>query len=203
MLEILGTLEKHESLSFEEILSRVKIARGVVEKALKLLEVDGAVGTIFNGKVLYFRTPNPWQPDTQRVERILSLRRTEQSQMQSYMEYKGCLMEFLLKALDDRNPKPWVGVPIAVEQTLTKSLSRTSDSAEDFQLIITIDPHKRWPAGVFLDQETIPPRCKIVLEDRQIMVMLDGEIGAHGKIEWSFVTHWLTHVLINQSKLVS
>jgi ATP-dependent DNA helicase RecQ len=160
MLDILGTLEKHESLSFEEILSRVNVARGVVEKALKLLEVDGAVGTIFNGKVLYFRTPNPWQSDTQRVERIHSLRRTEQSQMQSYMEYKGCLMEFLLKALDDRNPKPCgrcancrgTGLPTKVSHELVIQ-------AEDFLkgIVITIDPHKRWPAGVFLDQKRLIP----------------------------------------------
>ena len=160
MLEILGTLEKHESLSFEEILSRVNVARGVVEKALKLLEVDGAVGTIFNGKVLYFRTPNPWQPDTQRIELILSLRRTEQSQMQSYMECKGCLMEFLLKALDDPNPKPCgrcancrgTGLPTKVSHELVIQ-------AEDFLkgIVITIDPHKRWPAGVFLDQKRLIP----------------------------------------------
>jgi ATP-dependent DNA helicase RecQ len=160
MLEILDALEKHESLSFEEILSRVNVAHGVVEKVLKLLEVDGAVGTIFNGKVLYFRTPNLWQPDTQRIERVLSLRRAEQSQMQSYMEYKGCLMEFLLKALDDPNPRPCcrcancrgIGLPTTVSHELVIQ-------AEDFlkAIVITIDPHKRWPAGVFLDQKRIIP----------------------------------------------
>jgi ATP-dependent DNA helicase RecQ len=160
MLEILDALEKHESLSFEEILSRVNVAHEVVEKVLKLLEVDGAVGTIFNGKVLYFRTPNLWQPDTQRIERVLSLRRAEQSQMQSYMEYKGCLMEFLLKALDDPNPRPCcrcancrgIGLPTTVSHELVIQ-------AEDFlkAIVITIDPHTRWPAGVFLDQKRIIP----------------------------------------------
>jgi ATP-dependent DNA helicase RecQ len=160
MLEILDALEKHESLSFEEILSRVNVARRVVEKALKLLEVDGAVGATYNGKVLYFRTPNPWQPDTQRIERILSLRRAEHSQMQSYMEHKGCLMEFLLKALDDPNPKPCgrcancrgIGLPTKVSHELVIH-------AEDFLkgIEIPINPRTRWPAGVFPDEKRFIP----------------------------------------------
>ncbi len=54
--EILHVLEQNESLSLSEILSRVNITKSNAEKALKLLEVDGAVGQTFDKKILYFRT---------------------------------------------------------------------------------------------------------------------------------------------------
>jgi ATP-dependent DNA helicase RecQ len=160
MQEILDTLGRYESLSFEELLSKVNIARGVVEKALKLLEVDGAIGTSHNGKVLYFRTPNPWRPDTERIERVLALRRAEKSQMQAYLDHQGCLMEFLLQALDDPDPKPCghcancrgKGLPNTVSHALVAQ-------AENFLkgMIISIEPRKRWPAGVFVDQKRVIP----------------------------------------------
>ena len=160
MQEILDTLGRYESLSFEELLSKVNIARGVVEKALKLLEVDGAIGTSYNGKVLYFRTPNPWRPDTERIERVLTLRRAEKNQMQAYLDHQGCLMEFLLQALDDLDPKPCgrcancrgKGLPTTVSHALVVQ-------AENFLkgMTIPIEPRKRWPAGVFADQKRVIP----------------------------------------------
>ena len=160
MQEILDTLGRYESLSFEELLSKVNIARGVVEKALKLLEVDGAIGTSYNGKVLYFRTPNPWRSDTERIERVLALRRAEKNQMQAYLDHQGCLMEFLLQALDDPDPKPCgrcancrgKGLPNTVSHALVAQ-------AENFLkgMIISIEPRKRWPAGVFVDQKRVIP----------------------------------------------
>ncbi len=160
MQNILDVLEKHEALSFEEILSNVNIARSVAEKALKLLEVDGAVGTTYDGKMLYFRTPNPWRPDTERLERVLDLRRTEQSQMQDYLDHPGCLMEFLLQALDDSDPKPCgrcancqgKGLPEAVAHSIVIK-------AEEFLkgVTIMIQPRKRWPLGLFPEQKRVIP----------------------------------------------
>ncbi len=160
MLDILATLEKHESLSFDDLLSRINVARGVAEKALKLLEVDGAVGTIYDGKVLYFRTPNPWRPDIERIERVLDLRRAEQKQMQSYLEHKGCLMEFLLKALDDPNPKPCGRCANCRGKGLPEKVSyELVIHAENFLkgIEIPINPRKKWPAGVFTDQKRVIP----------------------------------------------
>lgn len=160
MQNILDVLEKHEALSFEEILSNVNIARSVAEKALKLLEVDGAVGTTYDGKMIYFRTPNPWRPDTERLERVLDLRRAEQSQMQDYLDHPGCLMEFLLQALDDPDPKPCgrcancqgKGLPGAVAHSIVIE-------AEEFLkgVTIMIQPRKRLPLGLFPEQKRVIP----------------------------------------------
>jgi ATP-dependent DNA helicase RecQ len=160
MQEILDTLGRYESLSFEELLSKVNIARGVIEKALKLLEVDGAIGTSYNGKVLYFRTPNPWRPDTERIEHVLALRRAEKNQMQAYLNHQGCLMEFLLQALDDPDPKPCGRCANCRGQGLPTTVSRALVvQAENFLkgMTISIEPRKRWPAGVFADQKRVIP----------------------------------------------
>ncbi len=66
-----------------EILARVNTSKSMAEKALKILEVDGAVGQTFDKKVLYFRTTNPWVPETDRINRVLDLRRSELAQMQA------------------------------------------------------------------------------------------------------------------------
>jgi ATP-dependent DNA helicase RecQ len=164
MREILDTLGSYETLSFDELLSKVNIARSVLEKALKLLEVDGAIGTDYDGKVLYFRTPNPWQPDTERIERVLALRRAEKSQMQVYLDHRGCLMEYLLRSLDDPQPKPCG----RCANCLGKGLSSTVPQelvvqAENFLkgVLIFISPRKRWPFGLFPEQKrVIPPEMQ-------------------------------------------
>jgi ATP-dependent DNA helicase RecQ len=98
MESILQELNKAESRSISELLAQLNLRRGQIEKALKLLEIDGAVGP--DGS-RYFRTPNPWAPDTERIERVTAARRSEVSQMQSYTRHAGCLMKFLTDALDD------------------------------------------------------------------------------------------------------
>ena len=164
MLEILDTLGRHETLSFDELLSKLNIARGMAEKALKLLEVDGAVGTYNDRKVLYFRTPNPWQPDTGRIERVLALRRAEKSQMQAYMDHEGCLMEYLLVALDDPNPKPCGRCANCRGTDLSSTVSyELVIQAENFLkgISIPIQPRKRWPVGLFPEQKrVIPPEMQ-------------------------------------------
>ena len=164
MREILDTLGRHEGLSLDELLSKVNIARGVAEKALKLLEVDGAVGITYDSKVLYFRTPNPWQPDTERIERVQALRRAEKSQIQTYLDHNGCLMEYLLRALDDPDPKPCGRCANCRGKGLARIVSHELViRAENFLkgVSISIQPRKCWPLGLFPEQKrVIPPEMQ-------------------------------------------
>ena len=164
MFEILDTLGRYEALSFDGLLSKVNVARGVAEKALKLLEVDGAVGTTYDKKVLHFRTPNPWQPDTERIERVLALRRAEKSQMRTYLDHNGCLMEYLLRALDDPNPKPCGRCANCRGKGLSSTVSHELViQAENFLkgISVPIHPRKRWPVGLFPEQKrVIPPEMQ-------------------------------------------
>ena len=59
---ILRVLETSEGMSISELLSQVNVSRSMAEKAMKLLEVDGAVGQTFDKTVRYFRTPTGGSP---------------------------------------------------------------------------------------------------------------------------------------------
>jgi len=128
----------------------------MAEKALKLLEVDGAVGQTYDKKILYFRTPNTWRPDIERINRVQDLRRSELTQMQDYVDHKGCLMKFLLTALDDPHPAPCGrcancvgrGLPAQVDQKLVIEAEYFLKSDQ-----IIIQPRIQWPFGLFSDQK--------------------------------------------------
>ena len=160
MQDILAVLENNEGLGFYELLACVNITASMLEKALKLLEVDSAIGMTYDHKVIYFRTPNSWHPDMERVERVLNLRRAELAQMQEYVTHQGCLMEFLQRALDDPNPEPCgrcancrhKGFPITVSADLV--IEAEAFLKGDF---LPIHPRKRWPVGLFPEQKLAIP----------------------------------------------
>jgi ATP-dependent DNA helicase RecQ len=158
--EILKVLENSGEMSINEILANVNTSRSMVEKALKLLEVDGAVGQTFDKTVRYFRTPNRWEPDVERINRVLDLRHSELAQMQEYMDHPGCLMQFLLKALDDPDPSPCGRCANCKQKGLPKTVSRELVIEAENYLKgnqVYIKPHKRWPAGLFPGQKTTIP----------------------------------------------
>src|SRR5215471_5653096 len=75
MTSILDAIDNSNGLSLNELLSKVNVSRSMADRALKLLEIDGAVETRFEKQVRYFRTPLAWQPDIERTNRITELRR--------------------------------------------------------------------------------------------------------------------------------
>ena len=98
MNEVLATLETVDTASVRDLERRINLPHGQIEKALKLLEIDGAVARD-GGR--YFRTLNAWQADDQRIEGVLAARRAELQAMQEYVETSSCLMAFLQRQLND------------------------------------------------------------------------------------------------------
>jgi ATP-dependent DNA helicase RecQ len=146
MHEILDALEAVDSMSVARLEKVVNLRKGRIAQALKLLEIDGAVAR--DGS-RYRRTPNPWSQDEARIERVVAARRAELAQMQAYMSHPGCLMEFLVRQLDDPDPRRCgrcvncvgTGLPRDVEQELVHAA--VSFLRRDLR---TIEPRKRWPA---------------------------------------------------------
>lgn len=103
MEAVVSELEKGETMTLDHLGGRLNLSRTKLEKALRLLEVDGAVQHDRKG---YSRTANPWAPDTLRAEEVTAKRRRELEQMAEYVEHTGCLMQFLARALDDPHPTP-------------------------------------------------------------------------------------------------
>ena len=101
---ILETLEAAGGpMSVVGLQSAVNLPKGRIEQALKLLEIDGAVARD-GGR--YTRTAEPWAQDEARIERVIATRRAELAEMQAYVDYTGCSMEFLARALDDPAAEP-------------------------------------------------------------------------------------------------
>jgi ATP-dependent DNA helicase RecQ len=103
MSHVLHAVEQTSGITVSQLMSQMNYRRGVIDKTLKLLEVDGAV--VREGQT-YIRTPNAWHADTDRSERVTQNRRAEVEEIKRYVDYDGCLMEFLARALDDPSPGP-------------------------------------------------------------------------------------------------
>jgi len=190
MRQILTTLENTSGLMINEILARVNVSRSMLEKALKLLEVDGAVGLFFEkNKTLYFRTPNPWNSDSERIERVTNLRRAEQTQMVSYLAHTGCLMEFLQTSLDDTHPQPCGHCANCRGKGLPNTVSRELVIAAETYLkneSIIIKPRHMLPTGVLPDLKRKIPQDLLSERGRSLSYYGDagwGRLVQAGKYE--------------------
>src|SRR5882672_10265012 len=103
MQNVLGEIERGAATTVNELMARLNYPYTTLEKALKLLEVDGAVER--EGSK-YLRTANRWRPDVARAERVTQHRLDELAEIKNYVEHTGCLMEFLSRALDDPTAAP-------------------------------------------------------------------------------------------------
>lgn len=126
MQEILQALERVDSMTIGGLEKTVNLKRGRITQALKLLELDGAV---VHERGHFRRTPNPWTQDEERIARVIAARRAELAQMQAYLHHDGCLMEFLVRLLDDPDPVPCgrcvnctgLGLPRTVDDDLVRA----------------------------------------------------------------------------------
>jgi len=157
MLAVLRVLEKGGGMSMDAIAAELNQRRNVIEKALKLLEVDEAVR---HENAAYFRTKKPWTPDVLRAEQVTSLRRAEVEQMRRYVEHDGCLMEFLARALDDPSPARCGKCMNCAGQTKRRPLSaELVREAIEFLRgdTVVIEPRTRWPMPVVRDVQRVLP----------------------------------------------
>jgi ATP-dependent DNA helicase RecQ len=143
-----------------------------VEKALKLLEVDGAVQ---RRKTVFQRTANPWTPDLLNAEQVTQQRRAELEQMRRYVEHSGCLMEFLARALDDPAPKPCGRCMNCTGQTARRAPpAALVRQAVEFLRgdIIVIEPRSRWPKAALGDVRRWMAEAVELFEDGQPKVTI-------------------------------
>jgi ATP-dependent DNA helicase RecQ len=165
MQAALAALEKCGPLTIDDIGAELNQNRGAIEKALKLLEVDGAVT---HDRLGYVPTDTPWQPDTARFEQVTRLRREEVEQMRRYVEHKGCLMEFLAQALDDPT-----AAPCGKCMNCTKHAERRTTPAFLTQAAVNflrgdalvLEPRLRWPKPLLGELEKFLPDALERYED--------------------------------------
>jgi len=157
MQQVLHELEQSSGTTISELMARLNYRRGVIEKALKLLEVDGAV---VREKTIYSRTPNAWTPDLMRSEKVTRSRREELAQIKRYVEHDGCLMEFLGRALDDPAPAPCGKCMNCMGRTKRQPVPRELvRKAVEFLRgdAMKIESRKLWPSAVLSELEGLMP----------------------------------------------
>jgi ATP-dependent DNA helicase RecQ len=146
--DVLGALEKAENgLSVPELLSRVNLSKGRVDKTIALLSLEAPAPIAKQGTKWQLTAATLSEAFWERAERLTALRRDEHQQMQDYVSLPfGEHMGFLIGALDGdpsvvtRPALP--PLPTDVDEVLVRDaiefLRRTS---------LPIEPRKKWPDG--------------------------------------------------------
>jgi ATP-dependent DNA helicase RecQ len=133
-------------LSINELMARVNVSHGRIDKTLQLLSLESPP-PIAKDDTKWKLTPvNLGEGFWQRAERLTTLRREEQKQMQDYVALREGHMDFLIHALDGtptRDPGPRLApLPATVDSALVVEavafLRRTS---------LPLDPRRQWPVG--------------------------------------------------------
>lgn len=174
---ILVALEGTSGMTLSELLREVNLRKQTVEKALKLLEVEGAVA---RDKSRYFLTPNPWTPDTARANAVTQQRRLELREIKRYVGYERCLMEFLARALDDPHAAPCGRCMNCTGERLALTVSsEVVASAVQFLKsdVLVFEPRKVWPAGAVPELHGLIPEALRPKEGRVLSVYGDAGWG--------------------------
>ncbi len=148
MEQVVGVVENSESgISARGIMPDVNLTYGKIERCLKLLEVDGVISRTGSK---YFRTANPWVPDTGRADKVTERRYRELDKIRDFVFTDDCLMEYISRELDDRHARPCgkcasCSGPIFSEE-LDDGLVKESVTylRRDSR---GIGPRKQWPTG--------------------------------------------------------
>lgn len=148
-----------EGLSVPDLLGRLNLGRGRIEKTLSLLSLESPSPIAKQGARWQLTATHLSEAFWQRAERLTRLRRDEQRQMQEYVALTSGHMDFLIRALDGEpatvKPPALPSLPTTVDPALVRDavafLRRTS---------LPIEPRKRWPDGGMPSYElkgNIPP----------------------------------------------
>jgi ATP-dependent DNA helicase RecQ len=147
MEAILAATEVDDGATRSAIEATVNAKASTIERGLKLLEVDNAISHEGSS---WFRTPNRWEPDSERFEAVTASRHRELERMREFVDTDGCLMEFVTGELDDPETGPCgkcanCAGPFADEAVHPALV----DEANIFlkRAYMTIDPRRQWLDG--------------------------------------------------------
>ena len=144
---VVEALEKSsDGLSVPELLGKVNLTQGRIQKALDLLRLESPSPVVKQGTKWQLTATRLSEEFWRRAERLTRLRREEQRQMQEYVALQAGHMNFLIRALDgtageqpshelpqlSRVPDP------GIVQEAVAFLKRTE---------FVIEPRVRWPTG--------------------------------------------------------
>lgn len=146
--DVLEALEEEPTgLSVPELLSRVNLSKGRVDKTIALLSLEAPAPIAKQGSKWQLTAAKLSEGFWARAERLTALRRDEHQQMQDYVSLPfGQHMGFLISALD--------GDPSVVTEPALHPLPTTVNAELVKEAIaflcrtsLPIEPRKKWPDG--------------------------------------------------------
>jgi len=153
---ILATLETADGLTVPEIEQAVNLRRGQISQVLKLLSVESPAPVIVDGNV-WHRTPVNYQMEHERIQHLTQQRELEWREIQSYIDERGCLMEFLAHALDDAGPRPCGRCVNCLGREIVPSAFRDEVAAEAARFLrhaeMPLECKKQVPRGAFVEYD--------------------------------------------------
>jgi ATP-dependent DNA helicase RecQ len=142
-----------DGFSIPQLEQKLNLSRGQIDKVLKLLSLESPAPVTKQGSKWY-ATPIDYQPDTNKIEQLLQIRRSEQAQMREYRSSQQCLMTFLARELDDPNPKicgkcaVCLGRPLLPETYSMELVNQAIQYLRRSDQII--EPRKQWASTALL-----------------------------------------------------
>ena len=149
--KVLGVLaDADEPMSVVALESATGVRRGRLESLLKIVAVEGAVERVSGG---WIATGEPYVYDQAKWAEIHAARAAEADLMRSYAGGRGCLMEFLQRALDDPDPGPCGRCSVCTGEMPAQGLNIDADAIEAARVHlrgadVIIEPRKLWPSGL-------------------------------------------------------
>jgi ATP-dependent DNA helicase RecQ len=135
-----------DGLSVPELMSRVNLSKGRIDKTVALLTLESPSPIAKQGAKWQLTAAVLNDSFWERAERLTKLRRFERQQMQEYVDLQSGHMEFLIRSLD--------GIPDGSATSRLASLptaphTRTVQEAVAFlkRTSLPIGPRLQWPAG--------------------------------------------------------
>ncbi|RFZ85258.1 ATP-dependent DNA helicase RecG [Mucilaginibacter terrenus] len=102
---ILSILEQNDGLSVDNLTDNINLRKGQIEQVLKYLSVEQP-SPITKIGTRWYRTAVEYVIDKEKISRLTVQKALEWQQVQEYIDYSGCLMNFLQNALDDTSQVP-------------------------------------------------------------------------------------------------
>lgn len=107
--------DAEDGMKVRDLERAVNLRSSQIEKVLKLLVVEPRSPVVrIDGK--WFRTPNAFVMDRERIAHLTRQRELEWGQMQEYISNRRCSMQFLANALDDITSGPCGRCAVCLQQ---------------------------------------------------------------------------------------
>jgi ATP-dependent DNA helicase RecQ len=148
IVEVLHALDRDRSISEDRLSVRLNLSSTNFEQCLRFLEVEGAIVRDSDG---VRRTPDAWNPDIERWRRLTVQRQHERERIQRYVETRDCLMQFIVRDLDDPGKRKCGRCANCAGDFISRDYRSTLAVEADryvHQQWIRIEPRNRLPDGV-------------------------------------------------------